>query len=311
MQSLFYAVRFGFPRVLVLAACLLAAATGVRAETAYVNDFNGVRAYDLTEQPAAATLIFGTEELGNSGFITIGPDGSVYVIDRGSAGDLMDVVRFSPSGELIERLVTSSGLTLATAIRFGPGGDLFVLDKGASSGFAAKVVRFDGTTGASKGTYTSGLVLDYFVEDLEFDSTGRLYVSELLREGGAAIHRFASGGAFEATVVRDRNAVAGDLMFGPRGLRMGPDDALYIVDHHDHVVWRYDPITDLVSKYADAPSDPHFIDFGSDGTAYSMPRGPAGCCPSAATWAVPPAPRVPALPQICPVILRWPLVLPT
>jgi hypothetical protein len=145
----------------------------------------------------------------------------------------------------------------------GPGGDLFVV---TATGNPPGVYRIDGTTGVNEGIYSVGISLN-FPFGLAFDSQGRLYVSDT-GLNSAFIHRYDATGMFDTTVVVHKSIKPADLVSHPRGLCMGEDGLLYIVDHFEDAVLRYDPETDVVENYADASADPQDCAFGADGTLY-------------------------------------------
>lgn len=234
------------------------------AETLYVTDLDGVRAYDTDLRAPSATRIITFNELENPGAVTIGPDGNVYVLDRGEDFDKMDILRFTEDGTPAGTLATGTGLVAPESMVFGPGGDLFVVDGG---GTPPAVYRFDGTSGAAEGAYTSGKDLNSLAFGLAFDSSDRLYVSDPF-SGSSAIHRFADDGTFEATVLEDKDTKPEDLLDFPRGICLGPDGLLYIVDQFAEAVFRYDPNEDSIEPYTFVENDPQDCAFGADTSLY-------------------------------------------
>jgi sugar lactone lactonase YvrE len=256
------------------------------AETVFVNDFHRIQAFDTTERPATATLIIGDVELESAGPVTVGPDGNLYALDRAASANKGDILRFEPDGTFLDVFSPATGLKFAEKIAFGPGGDLYVAD---ASGTPPGVYRFDGSSGAAEGLYTSGVDLS-FPFGLVFDDEGRLYVSDTIA-GSARVHRYDASGVFEETVLEDKTITPADLLNFPRGLCIGEDDALYVVDHFDEVVYRYDPELDTIAVYSAAVNDPQDCVFGADGTLYVNVFGPKGILPIA-----PPSGPTPATP---------------
>ncbi|HYB98705.1 MAG TPA: dockerin type I domain-containing protein [Candidatus Limnocylindrales bacterium] len=278
--------KLGRPIVPLAAALIAAAAPPAGAETVYINDFNLVRAYDTTTRPAQATRLIGEAELGAAGSVTVGPDGRLFVVDRGVSFNKADIVELTAAGELVGTFKADTGLQAPEKMAFGPGGDLFVV---TAIGNPAGVYRFDGATGMAEGVYTTGISLN-FPFGLAFDDAGKLYVSDT-GPSAAWVHRFGTTGVFEETVLVHKTQKAEDMLNHPRGLCWGEDDLLYIVDHFDDVVLRYDPAQDDVEVYAQALQDPHDCVFGEDGTLYVNVSGPRGILPIA-----PPAGEDPATP---------------
>ncbi len=120
----------------------------------------------------------------------------------GFRGDLLyvsnrcteSVIRFrAGTGEFVDVFATG-GLQFADWFVWGPDGDMFI-----SSRVNDTVKRFDGETGADKGTFISGVPLD-FPQGLAFGADGRLYVvssesDQILRfngDTGAFIDVFAT-----------------------------------------------------------------------------------------------------------------------
>jgi sugar lactone lactonase YvrE len=255
-----------------LALGLAAGAVPAAAETIYANDFSAVRAYDTELRAPAVTRIIGDVVLENSGAVAIGPDGNLYVLDRGDSFDKMDILRFTADGSPIDTFASATGLVAPEVMKFGPDGDLYVVDGGATP---PAVYSFDGVTGAANGAFTTGKDLAALAFGLAFDATGRLYVSDPF-SGSSAIHRFNADGSFDTTVLVDKDTKASDLIDFPRGICMGPEGKLYIVDYFAETVFRYDPAGDSVEIYAVVENDPQDCAFGADGSLYVDVFAPSG-----------------------------------
>ncbi|MFT4569989.1 MAG: sugar lactone lactonase YvrE [Hyphomicrobiaceae bacterium] len=243
------------------------------AETIYANDFEGVRAYDSADRAPSVTRLIGVSELENSGAVAIGPDGNLYVLDRGESFEKMDILLFSADGTAMGTFITGAGFVAPETMKFGPDGDLFVVDGG---GTPPAVYRFDGANGAAKGAFTTGKDLNALAFGLAFDPTGRLYVSDpFASTNTSAIHRFNADGSFNETVLVDASTKASDLITSPSGICFGPDGLLYIVDRIEEVVFRYDSNDDSIEIYSPATNDPLDCAFGANGSLYVNVFGPS------------------------------------
>ena len=77
--------------------------------------------------------------------IRLGPDGNVYIISAGNR-----VVRYMQSGQFIDEFIpASSGLDGAKDMVFGPDSNLYISTENGD------VLRFNGLTGASMGTFVA------------------------------------------------------------------------------------------------------------------------------------------------------------
>ncbi len=160
------------------------------------------------------------------GIPVFGPDGNLYFID-----DQGGILRYNGStGAFIDKFVPAgSGGMLSTGYSFfGPDGNLYVSD------YSAHVVRrFNGTTGASMGVFTSGYNLVAAVGSA-FGPDGNLYVADEV-----SIVKFdGTTGAFISVFVA---AGSGGLL-GPSLLAFRPDGFLYVGSAHSGVL-RYNAQT--------------------------------------------------------------------
>jgi sugar lactone lactonase YvrE len=174
--------------------------------------------------------------------VIFGPDGDLFVSSAGhgmtsSTSPMGAILRFDGStgafeGVFGEANFTDSTLRVPIGLVFGPDGDLYVASAGGLPGhidpdFSA-ILRYDGTTGAFKGTFgdadraNSGLVRP---QALVFGPDGNLYVSsthtdEVLKYNGTT-------GAFLGVFGEANNADSG--LTGPVALLFGPGGDLFVV----------------------------------------------------------------------------------
>src|SRR6266478_5800470 len=128
-----------------------------------------VQRYSNTGVPLGTFIPPGTEgQL--IGPLVFGPDGNLYIVDVQG-----DILRYNGStGAFIDKFVPagSGGLVRVSDFTFGPDGNLYVSDR------TAQVVRrYNGTTGAPMGLFTSGynLVVPF---DSAFGPDGNFYVAD-------------------------------------------------------------------------------------------------------------------------------------
>lgn len=164
--------------------------------------------------------------------LTIGPDGLLYAV--ASIADPTDaavchahVVRFLRDATAATIFVNegAAGMNDPRALAFGPDGNLYVADA------AAGVLRFDGASGASLGTFvpagSGGLQV---AAALAFADDGKLYVANAA--GGSVLRFDATTGAFADTFATGIGA--------PRGLAFGADGNLYVSSTVANQVLRFD-----------------------------------------------------------------------
>jgi DNA-binding beta-propeller fold protein YncE len=151
-------------------------------------------------------------------------------------------------------LETGNPLGLA----FGPDSNLYVTDN-----LNNQVLRFNGATGASMGTFAAGNGLD-FPQGLTFGPDGNLYVASA--NSGTVLRFDGTTGAFINVFV---TSGSGGLSY-PRGLKFGPDGNLYVVSYITWSVLRYSGTT---GAFLDA-----FVPTGSGGlfTPVDLVFGPDG-----------------------------------
>jgi DNA-binding beta-propeller fold protein YncE len=195
--------------------------------------------------------VFASQNITSPRGVLVGPDGDLYVLDGNdtSSGDPASVERFD--GKTVAFLnyfvaPGSGGLTHPSYMVFGPDGgndgkpDLYVAvaaEKEGSSPNVGEILRYDGTTGASLGTFVApnsgGLNAP---AGLAFGADGDLYVAnanwwtgpEVFHTGdfpaGAVLRFDGKTGAFKGTFV----AGGTGGLANPSGLLFGPDGDLFV-----------------------------------------------------------------------------------
>lgn len=216
----------------------------------------------------------GSGGLGNPQGITFGPDGNLYVSSQASN----NVLRYNgQTGAFIDVFASAAGTTFPAEINFrggflymsdfnNPNGAVYrfnasngaLVDKFANGAILAdgqswdnagdlyvsagtRVLKYDGTTGASLGSFVNGglgLALDnLFLPD------GTLLVSDFSTN---RVQRYSATGVLMGT------AISG--LAGPQGLEIGPDGQLYAGSFFAGTINRYDINTfALLGTFAVAP----------------------------------------------------------
>ena len=193
-----------------------------------------VQRYNGTTGVSLGTFVSGGSLHGPVG-VVFGPDGTLYIssIDNG------EVQRYSgTTGAFLGTIATvpfgvdpTFGFALGPlGLAFGPDGNLYV-----GNDFTNDVQRYNGTTGASLGTFVS-VGLDS-PTGLIFGPDGNLYVASFNTND---VQRYnGRTGAFQRNFV---TAGAGGLN-GPTGLAFGQDGNLYVSSNASNEVLRYDGTT--------------------------------------------------------------------
>jgi hypothetical protein len=167
--------------------------------------------------------------------ITLGPDGRIYgTSNRHTETGITGVVRFeehTPSTFI-------SGLQQTWDIRFGPDASLYLTEDPFLG--SARVLRFDGVTGAPLGVFASGGGLSG-AGGMTFGPDGDLYVTSWATH---SVLRFAAvTGSFKSEFVP---AGSGGIR-NPIDLEFGEDGRLYVLG--SGIIRRYDGAT---GAYIDA-----------------------------------------------------------
>ncbi len=189
-----------------------------------------------------------------------GPDRRLYVADAASSA----VLRYNAvTGEYLGPFVTtgSGGLSDPRGLTFGPDGLLYVTGQSSN----AKVVRFDGATGAFDKVFE---LAPPFPRDITFGPDGNLYViceicQDVIRFNaitGVSMGRFVDTGP------------TGPIK--PYAMEFGPDGNFYITSSGaDDCIRRYDGVTGLfIDRFATSPpggpamDDPVDLKFSADGS---------------------------------------------
>ena len=189
--------------------------------------------------------------------MTLGPDGSIFVVMDDFSSAPETVTRFTQTGQPLGVFSTLGNGTHANDLTFGPDGNLYV--SFATAGF---VRRYSGINGAFIDNFTVGGGLSTGA-GLTFGPDGNLYVSSYETGSvkrydgltGQYIGDFASGGGLS----------------GPTGLEFGPDGSLFVSSRDTDEVKRYDAITGaFLENFAQGNGldSPEHLAFGPDGNLY-------------------------------------------
>jgi DNA-binding beta-propeller fold protein YncE len=177
--------------------------------------------------------------------ITIGPDGSVYVVDKSAR-----VQRFSPEGEF-ERQWTmpQKAAGKPVGMTMSDDGRLFVADTHYS-----RVIVYDrdGNELARFGHLGDGDGEFRLPTDVALDAQGRIYVAEY--NGNDRITRWTPDYEFESVVVSGE--VAGLPLSRPAGIDIDADQTLWVADACNHRVLRFDLDGKLLSAWGEMGLEP-------------------------------------------------------
>lgn len=210
---------------LLLVLCGSAAARGTYL---YVSnpDTDTVTRFDAASGLLVDVLVASAAPLERVGGLGFGPDGALYATDNQGGHGM--VGRFDArTGAFLGVFVPvgSGGLRNTSGLVFGPDSNLYVLDtsntlaSSASDLPLARVLKFDGKTGAALGVFVADAG-NPFQGNMTFGPDGDLYVSD---SGIGAVRRFdATTGAAKALFV----APSGGLTL--MGIAFGPDGNLYV-----------------------------------------------------------------------------------
>jgi DNA-binding beta-propeller fold protein YncE len=193
--------------------------------------------------------------------LAFGPNGNLYVAAGGAYGYINEYQGpgGGTPGAFVTQLVApntgpSGGLYYPMGMRFF-GGSLYVADSQNS-----EIAKFDGTSGAYTqfAVYGGGDPISN-PEDLAFDSSGNLYVTDVTQ---SAVYQYDSSGAYLGAFVPGTSTLS-----QPIGLSFGPDGNLYVTDGLGRVA-AFDgttgsPLVDLV-PVAGGLTVPQFLAFSSE-----------------------------------------------
>jgi len=199
--------------------------------------------------------------------LAFGADGDLYV----GSFDTGEVLRFDgTTGAYLGVFATVPSGGSTRGLRFGPGGDLYVLVWycGPAGCLSSDILRFDGTTGASKGSFIAPSdphpVEPY---SLVFAPDGKLYVSSYLND--RVLRYDGATGSFLDTFV------SGGGLDGPSGLAVIPADTrdLLVASRANGRVIRYEgatgaPVGNFVLPARYGLETPFGMAFGPDGNLY-------------------------------------------
>ena len=192
---------------------------------------NRIGRYDAATGASLGTfaLVHGPNEM------LLGPDGKLYVTSVGTViADPHSIIRFDPaSGQNLG--VFASGPSLR-GFDFGPNGNLFAADVNSGS-----IMEFDGQTGASLGTFISGLNSPIAVR---FGPSGDMYVARGHHESSSTYNVLR----FDGLTGASKGVFASIGMQNPQNLLFGPEGDLYVANQRVTLtgirnVTRYDGVT--------------------------------------------------------------------
>jgi hypothetical protein len=260
--------------IISLGIVVFASAPGLKAADLLVNSLasQNVLRYDGSTGAFKGVFIpSGTGGVGFTNGITYGPDGNVYLSSNNAPGPGGHITRHNGNtGAFIDDFVPglTGGLLGPSDMVFGPDGNLYVADFFGPTYGSATVKRFNGTTGAPLGGFTSGETLTYVgnPQGIAFGPDGNLYVSDevsVLKYNGAT-------GAFIGIFVAAGPGIE------PVGLSFGPDGNLYVASPDGGSVNRYNGVTGAFMNVAAGGGvlqQPHHAIFGPDAKLYVSDSG--------------------------------------
>src|SRR5438093_12141377 len=193
-----------------------------------------------------------------------GPDGNLYVCDIGNGA----VLRYNgTTGAFLSTFISgiphgedpTFGFSLRPlGLAFGPDGNLYI-----SNDFTNDVKRYNGTTGASLGTFVSaGLDVP---TGLVFGPDGNLYVSSF---NNNVVLRYSGRTGASIGIFASSNELS-----GPEQLVFGPDGDLYVASFNSNSVERFkgttgEPMRTFVTPGSGGLNVPTGLAFGRDGNLY-------------------------------------------
>jgi streptogramin lyase len=224
---------------------------GLKFQAALVVLVSLVLAGPFAPRTLAQTDLFVVSNLGN-----VGPTDGVLLFDWPTGNFLRD---FSPPRTMAE----------PAFMTFGPDGNLYVSNQ------LMGVYRFDGTTGAFLGVFTSGGPAIRFVTGLSFGPDGNLYVSDsngYLTAGRVLRYHGLTGQFIDSFVPSGSGGLTQAI-----GLSFGPDGNLYVASASSPLgaagsILRYNGLTGaFMGPFVPLGSGliaPIGLTFGPDGNLY-------------------------------------------
>lgn len=194
--------------------------------------------------------------------MTIGPDGFLYVAGwytEHSAPDAR-VLKFDAwSGRYLGTFASLADMKAPADLSFGPDGNLYVSD-----GYN-KVFRFDGSTGASMGTFASVDAPGNSFRGSAWGPDGNFYAAQIW--GGVARFDGSTGALIDVLAVgRTRN---------PNFVAFGSDGLLYLSQYWSGDIDVYNPASGRFVKTLGhaAMSSPSGVVFDDEGNLYAAAYG--------------------------------------
>lgn len=215
------------------------------------------------------STIAGPDSIATATDVAVGPEGNVYIVD----GTRCRVHCLKPDGTMSVFAGTGrqgndgdggpaieASLQFPEAVAVGPDGSVYVSD---TFNFRVRRIRPDGIISACAGTGVSGYGGDGGPADqaqlirpigLAVGPDGSVYIADA---GSNHVRRVASDGTISTFVGsggrRDSTGDGGPAVHATflalRGLAVGPDGSVYIVDHGAHRIRRVGP-DGLISAFA-------------------------------------------------------------
>lgn len=189
----------------------------------------------IANQPSGITFPDG---------MTLGPDRTLWVTAGISGGP---IYRFDAATGAFLNTTTGPNINIPRGISVGPDGNLYVGND------SSRVLRFDGLTGASLGTFATGGGLGRAEHPL-WGPDGHLYVSD--RDADCVFRYNGSTGAFMGAFITGIDK--------PFGMTFGPDGHLYVCSQNGdrvqrHNGWTGAPIDIFATSFdLDDPIQPVF-----------------------------------------------------
>lgn len=271
---------------LLALAASLGMGLSARADILYVSDVGSRSVKEIDTKTGAVISSMSGPNLITPNAITFDNAGNLYVSDLTNR----TVLKYDDSSKTFNTFVAqnSGGLAYPFTISFGPDNNLYVANYSGNSG---DIQRYDGTTGASLGTFASAPGLSQPTGMVFSGNT--LYVSS---SGNDSIYAFNSltganqSPSSKALILPDTGAIT-----NPAGLAVGLDGKLYVASFNNTPsgIARYDTTTGAFIDYYNGVTNlngPTGPVFGSDGVLYTASNR------NNAIYAITPSGNVSAIP---------------